>query len=111
MITSLANERVKFIRKLHERKTRLESGLFFVEGLRIVVEAVDEGAEIDTLVVAPELLKNEFGQQFAAEQQARGIPIFEVGADVFRRISMKDGPQGLAAVVRQKWIDLRDIPA
>ncbi len=108
MITSLANERVKQIRKLYERKTRQESGLFLAEGLRIVAEAADEGAAIETLIVAPELLKNEFGQQFVADQQAKGLPVLEVSADVFRRISLKEGPQGLAAVVRQKWTALQD---
>ncbi len=108
MITSLANERVKQIRKLYERKTRQESGLFLAEGLRIVAEAADEGAAIETLIVAPELLKNEFGQHFVADQQAKGLPVLEVSADVFRRISLKEGPQGLAAVVRQKWTALQD---
>ena len=112
MITSLANERIKAIRKLQDRKAREESRLFTIEGLRIVAEAVEQadagGVTIDTLVVAPELLKSTFGRNLVAEQVSRGVPVLEVSANVFERISKKEGPQGLAAVVRQRWLPLQD---
>lgn len=109
MITSAANERVKWLRKLHERKTRQETGLFYIEGLRIVAEAIEQGAAVETLVVAPELLRSTFGQQLVAEQQRAGIEVMEVSADIFRRVSLKEGPQGLAAVVQQRWVPLDDV--
>lgn len=109
MITSSANERVKWLRKLQDRKTRQDSGLFYIEGLRIVTEAVQQGAQIDTLVVAPDLLRSVFGQQLVAEQHAAGTPVLEVSAEIFRRVSLKEGPQGLAAVVRQRWFPLREV--
>ncbi len=108
MITSPANERVKAIRKLQERKARQESELFYIEGLRIVAEAVEQQADIETLIVAPELLKSGFGQKLVAEQRERGVPVLEVSGEVFQRISLKEGPQGIAAVVRQRWLALED---
>jgi TrmH family RNA methyltransferase len=109
MITSLANERIKAIRKLQERKARQETGLFYIEGLRIVAEAIEQQAQIDTLVTAPDLLKSAFGQQLVAEQRAAGTSILEVSAEVFARLSLKEGPQGVAAVVRQTWARLNDV--
>lgn len=109
MITSLSNERIKVIRKLQDRKGRQESGLFYIEGLRIVAEAVEQHASIDTLIVAPELLKSAFAQQLVSEQRAAGVSVLEVGADVFHRMSAKEGPQGLAAVVGQRWLRLEAI--
>lgn len=109
MITSLANERVKAIRKLQDRKSRAETGLFYIEGLRIVAEAVEEQAEIETLLAAPDLLRSEFAQQLVAQQRASGVPVLEVSAEVFHRISLKEGPQGLAAVMRQRWTGLETI--
>jgi RNA methyltransferase, TrmH family len=109
MITSLANERVKNIRKLHERKARQESGLFTIEGLRIIAEAVEQGAPIETLIAAPELIKSEFGTRLIADQRERGVPVLEVSGEVFQRLSLKEGPQGLAAVVRQQWKALDQI--
>jgi len=108
MITSPSNERLKAIRKLNDRKARQESGLFIIEGLRIVGEAVERGAKIETLIVAPELLKSSFGQQLVGRIDALGVPLLEVSADVFRRIALKENPQGLSAVVRQRWLPLAE---
>ena len=109
MITSLANERIKFIRRLQERKARQESGLFFLEGLRIVAEALQAGAAVEQLVTAPELLRSEYGQELVASSRSQGIDVLDVSADVFGRLSNKEGPQGLAAVVRQRWVRLDEV--
>lgn len=102
-ITSSANPKIKEIRKLRERKARQESGLFYVEGLRHVMEASQQQAGIETLVVAPELLTSAVGREFAAAQARQGVPVLEVSAEVFAGLALKEGPVGLAAVVRQRW--------
>lgn len=109
MITSSSNERIKAIRKLQDRKTRQERGLFYVEGLRIVAEAAERGAQFETLIVAPELLKSLFGQQMVNRFIAQGVPLIEISADLFQRISLKERPQGLAAVVYQRWLSLTEV--
>jgi RNA methyltransferase, TrmH family len=106
MLTSRNNPAVKAIRALRQRKEREASGLFFIEGIRIVTEAVRMGARLETLVVAPDLLRSEFARALVAEQQAAGVAVLEVAADVFESLSSKDGPQGLAAVGRQQWSTL-----
>ena len=83
MITSFANERIKNLRKLHDRKAREESGLFFIEGLRVVAEAVEQEAGLAELVVAPDLLKSAFGKELVESQRARGVEVLEVSDDVF----------------------------
>ncbi len=109
MITSHVNERIKAIRRLHDRKFRDESGLFFIEGLRVVAEAIEQGAELDTLLVAPDLLKSDFGRNLVAGQREKGLPVLEVSGEVFTRLSLKERPQGVAAVVKQQWKRLGDI--
>lgn len=109
MITSSANSAIKLIRKLADRKERLRTGLFYVEGLRIVGEAAQKKWDIDQLVVAPELLTSLFGQQLVSDVASAGGNVLEVSADVFRSLSAKDGPQGIAAVVRQRWTSLVDV--
>jgi tRNA G18 (ribose-2'-O)-methylase SpoU len=44
MIISLSNEKIKQIRHLKDRKYRSETGLYFIEGLRLVIEACQQGA-------------------------------------------------------------------
>lgn len=105
-ITSLSNPRVKAIRKLRDRKERQQSGLFYVEGVRIVAEAVQLPENLETLIVAPELLTSDFAHGLVYEQLERGVPVLEVSPQVFETISLKEGPTGLAAVMRQNWNSL-----
>ncbi len=56
MITSVTNERIKSIRKLRDRKERNVTGLFYIEGLRILGDALASEAIIEYLIIAPDLL-------------------------------------------------------
>ncbi len=109
MLTSSRNPRIKAIRALSQRKKRQEAGLFFAEGIRLVGEAVQTGADIETLVVAPELLRSDFGRDTVQRAEQDGVEVLYVSDDVFQTLSRKDGPQGLGAVVRQRWTALDDI--
>lgn len=111
LITSRANPAIKDIRALRERKERDRSGAFFIEGIRLVVEAAQLNAEMTTLVIAPELLKSDVARQVIAQQRERGVPVLEVSADVFDSLSHKEGPQGIGAVVRQRWQPLESLSA
>jgi RNA methyltransferase, TrmH family len=107
-VTSRNNPTVKQIRSLRHRKEREETGLFFAEGIRIVAEAVELQAEIETCVVAPELLTSSFAKEIVKQLRSDGVPSLEVSADVFRSLSTKEGPQGIGAVIRQHWQSLQD---
>jgi TrmH family RNA methyltransferase len=109
LITSTANPTIKQIRKLREKKERLQTGLFYIEGLRIVIEALQQGAEVECLVVAPDLLTSEFGWQKVEEENRRGIQVLQVGQAVFTSLASKENPQGIAAVVRQRWQDASNL--
>ncbi|HWQ04145.1 MAG TPA: RNA methyltransferase [Longilinea sp.] len=106
MLTSNSNPQIKEIRKLRDRKERQAVGLFYIEGLRIVGEAVDLNEEIESLIVAPELLISDFGQKLVQVHQEKGGLVLEVSRQVFQSLSMKEGPQGIAAVLRQRWASL-----
>ncbi len=103
IITSFSNPKVKYIRKLEQKKYRQETGDYFIEGLRTVGEAIQTGAPIQNLVVAPELLVSDFGQSLLENPATRNIEKVEVSAEVYCKIAHKDGPQGIGAIVRQNW--------
>ena len=109
LITSPANPRVKEIRKLRDKKEQKRTGLFYMEGLRIIGEAFDKGAEIETLVVCPELLKTEFGLELWQRGKDLGLDILEISRPVFESIAVKDNPQGLAAVAKARFFSLDDL--
>lgn len=110
VITSFSNQKIKSIRKLDQKKYRQESGYFFIEGLRIVGEAVQTGAPIETLIISPELLISEFGQSLLDHPAVNQLERIDVSAEVYEKIAHKDGPQGIGAIVRQNWQALENIP-
>lgn len=109
MITSTANPTIKATRKLTERKERQQTGTFFMEGLRIVGEAMQRGWEIQHLIFAPELLVSLFGRQLLEQAAENEISILEVSTEIFQSLSAKEGPQGIAAVGHQRWTRLEDV--
>ena len=106
VITSYTNPTVKRVRALADRKHRRREGAFVVEGLQPVWRAVTASWTIDTLLVAPDLLTNARARHMVDEQQARGVRVVRVGAEVFGRLSDREGPSGLLAIVRGTVPDL-----
>ncbi len=109
MITSTSNLHIKEIRKLDLAKHRKETGLFLAEGLRVVAQAIESHAAIEELVFSPELLVSEFGQDLVYQLQKDQISVTEVSKNVFQTLARKDTPQGIIAVIHQRWRQLSDI--
>lgn len=108
-IRSAANPLVKRVRQLAERRHRRREGAFVVHGIQPVWQAVEAGAEIDTLLVAPDLLRSPAAGELVARQQAQGVRVAWLDADLFTRLSDRDGPSGLAAIVRAHPIAVDDL--
>ena len=51
IITSKDNETVKNIKKLKDKKYRDEAGLYIIEGVKMIEEAIVANAKIDKIVV------------------------------------------------------------
>ena len=114
LISSAANPVSKRMRLLAERRHRRREGAFVVEGIQPVWQAVAAGADLDTLVVAPGLLARSPGGTRAAamvaEQEARGVRVTRMTGELFTRLSGRDGPSGLAAIVRGHTGGLAGLP-
>ncbi|GAB4521837.1 MAG: RNA methyltransferase [Anaerolineales bacterium] len=100
MITSRSNPYVKSARALRQRKYRQQSGLFLVEGIRQVADALESSFVVERLFYAPEMLNSAFAQQLIAQAQTRGVDCLSVSADVFASLAEKENPQGILAVAR-----------
>ena len=84
---------------LRDRKHRRREQAFVVEGIQPVWQAVEAGAEIEALVVAPELLSSPAAGSMVAEQERKGVRVVRVTGELFVRLSDREGPPGLAAIV------------
>jgi TrmH family RNA methyltransferase len=109
LISSSSNLLVKQIRALRQRKGRDESGLFLVEGIHHVGEAIEAGWEIEALVYAPDQLTSDFARHVLEEQSQRGIRCAALTASLFSGIAEKDNPQGILAILCQRHLTLEDV--
>jgi TrmH family RNA methyltransferase len=109
LISSRNNPKIKRARALRGRKSRQESGAFLVEGIRHVGEAIESGAELETIFYAPELLNSEFAEGLVAEVTRAGVNCYATTAEVFESLASKENPQGILAVVRRPEYRLNDL--
>jgi RNA methyltransferase, TrmH family len=100
LITSAANPLIKRLRLLAERKHRRRENAFVVEGIQPVWQAVEAGADIETLIVAPDLLRPAPATELVERQERLGVRVARISGPLFTRIADRDGPSGLAAIVR-----------
>jgi TrmH family RNA methyltransferase len=108
LITSMSNPLVKQARALHQKKARLESGLFLVEGIHHVGEALEAGWEVDSVLYAPELLTSKFARDLISSVEAKAQPI---SAQVMESLADKENPQGMLALVRQRHNEVENLKA
>lgn len=107
-ITSVANERVKALVRLHEHKERRATGLFLAEGGRAAGRALAAGLAATEVWVCPELLGEAGAETRAAAHgwlAAPGVRSFEATAPVFRKASYLEAPEGLLVVCRTPAFD------
>ncbi|WP_201296819.1 MULTISPECIES: RNA methyltransferase substrate-binding domain-containing protein [unclassified Nocardiopsis] len=102
-ITSAANPVVKRVRRLTDHKHRRREGAFVVEGVQPVSRAVEQGAEVETLVIAPELLADRPAARTVGAWERAGVPVARLSRELFLRLSDRKSPSGLAAI-RAAWV-------
>jgi TrmH family RNA methyltransferase len=108
-ITSLTNQTIKDIRALHMRKEREATGQFLAEGLKIIIDALDQGFAPQILVYGKDtdyhpLLKRAIDETIKADGE-----VLEVTREILEKISRKDNPQMVVAVFAQIAKSLSDI--
>lgn len=108
-VTSLANPIVKDIKALTVKKSREESGAFLAEGLKLVIDALELGWTIRTLVYAKAAKGKPLVEQVAAKTVAAGGLVLEVSEKVIGSITRRDNPQMVVGVFEQRWQQLRDV--
>ena len=95
MITSIQNEQVKFLVKLHQRKFREKFGQFFIEGTHLVEEAFHSDWQIDQLIYTEQA-------EGKLPKWSYKLPSMVVSEQVFKHITKTVQPQGIAAIIKMK---------
>ena len=105
-ISSLTNEKVKFINSLSQRKYRRETNLFVAEGVRICKEALENSWEIKYLLFDKSNKQNLIIENLINQAMSLGSDVVGVTSDILTKISHKENPQNVLGVFNQKWNQL-----
>ncbi|MFU0505933.1 TrmH family RNA methyltransferase [Pseudaminobacter sp. NGMCC 1.201702] len=108
-VTSLANPLIKSIKSLALKKFRDQQNAFMAEGLKLVIDALDLGWSIRTLVFAKSGIGNPAVERVAARTVAAGGTVLEVSEKVLSAITRRDNPQMVVGVFAQRFVPLKDI--
>jgi RNA methyltransferase, TrmH family len=95
------HKKVQRARKLaRKREYRKDQGVFIVEGYKLISEAVDSGAAIESVFAAPDV-------DFAFSQSLldSGVRVYPLAAGVMERIADAVTPQPVLAIVRSPQFD------
>ena len=88
-ITSLTNELVKNTVKLQQKKYREELGLFLLEGMKSVEEAIENGVEIIRIFLKEESDLNSIPDS---------VEVIKTNDSVLKKISTTETPPPVVAV-------------
>ena len=89
-----------------DRRCRDTHGLFFVEGVRNFVEAVDNGFAVDTLLYSERLLTSPLARKLVRRLKRAGVPFARASPEQFRNVSRAERASGVGAILRQRVHEL-----
>ncbi|MBN1428274.1 MAG: RNA methyltransferase [Anaerolineae bacterium] len=100
MITSTANERIKFVRSLQEqRRARHKSGKFVLEGANLISEAILSGSPIEDAFYTDDFIATPDGTAVLDGLSQAGAVLLAVSDAVMQAMSDTKTPQGILAVL------------
>lgn len=100
VITSKDNDIVKKIRKLKDKKYRDELGVYVIEGIKVIEEAINENVEIEKIVICEDCTEASIIPQKLMYAIAKYNCIY-VSKKVFEVLTDVVAPQGILAIVRR----------
>ncbi len=99
MIESVQNPAVKRVVKLRRARVRRNEGLFIVEGHREIGVAMSADATLNEVFFCRQLFRDEKQEDLLAALWKQGVTLIEMAQGPFEKISMREGPDGLLALV------------
>ncbi|ATO58050.1 RNA methyltransferase [Bartonella sp. 1-1C] len=108
-ITSLSNPIIKYLKALNKKKNRNRESIFMAEGLKLVIDALNLGWTIHTLIVSKNSLSNSIIENTAANAIANGGSVIKASQKVLESITHRDNPQTVIGIFKQQWHSIEKI--
>ena len=101
---------LKFVAALQtDRRIRDRDRLFFANGVRNFIQAVDNAFEIERIFTSERLLTVPIAQKLVRQCRRNAVPVETLTPEQFRALSPNSRASGIAAIVRQRWSTIADI--
>lgn len=101
----LSKSQISFIKSLHQKKYRKESGIFIIEGIKSITEFINSSYQLHSIYYTPQYLS-------LLPKNTANIKLFEVNNVELEKISTLQTPQGILALVHipsQQKIDFKSL--
>ena len=100
IITSKKNERIRDARQLQQKKYRDQRGLFYLEGVRLVEEALATSC-VETVYFTARLTEASRGIDLVQRAADKNIPCLQCSEDVLGELTDTVQSQGVVAVAKK----------
>ena len=92
-----------------DRSYRDQRGLFFAEGVRNFVAAVDHKHPLKTVIYSEKLLIHPIARKLVRMLKRASVPFVRLSPEQFRSISRTERASGVAAILHQRVQNLNDV--
>ena len=100
---------VRYFRELHTPKDRRETGLYLLEGVHLVDEALKRGVPLVKVMWSPRLLERPNGPALLARLRGAGVEMIEADDSILDYVVTTETSQGVVASVPQPRYTVNDI--
>ncbi len=108
-VSSINNNKIKFLRSLYRKKYRRLEGKFVLEGVRIIEEALKEGVSINQVFYSKYLFRNKRGLELLKRLEKNDIDTIETTDQIITEVADTESPQGILAIVDKVNFNLAQI--
>jgi len=108
-VTSAANPIIKDIRLLEKKRHREETNSFLAEGMKLIIDAMNAGWRLKTLIHAASAKGNEAVTALATRAVAAGADVLIVPERLLGQITRRDNPQMVVGVMQRRFADAASI--
>lgn len=105
-ILSKDNLLIKDIKKLKEKKYRMSSNMFLVEGFRFTREALNSNFEVVNIFISASG-EAKYESSSMEDKLQKNTKVYGVSDSLFKSVCDTDNPQGILAVVRNTPVELK----
>ncbi|MBQ8545804.1 MAG: RNA methyltransferase [Clostridia bacterium] len=99
-ITSKTNSTIVKIAKLSNKKYRNEEKLFVCDGKKLLIEAINFGAEIKYIIIKNDIILDDELIETIKKYKKNGTIVLCVSSQVFAKLTEESAPQGIITVCK-----------